>query len=47
MEYIIVTFPENRKSAEEILNELAKVGWRVVCAMTNNKLVLEREVKQP
>ena len=47
MEYIVVTLPTGRKNAEEILNELAIAGWRVVCALTDYKLVLEKERKEP
>lgn len=42
LEYKIITLPPEWVVAERILNENAKGGWRVICSINGNQVILER-----
>lgn len=46
MEYMILTLPLGTTSAEEALNQWAKEGWTVICALAEYRLVLGRPVNE-
>ena len=45
MEYKIVSLPALKSKAELILNSLAKMGWRVICALTVDQVIMGREIE--
>lgn len=42
VEYTIIALPTEWDKAEEILNAYAKDGWKVICSVNGNQIILER-----
>lgn len=46
MDYLVLVLPTTTKKAQELINEYANLGWRVICQIADYKLLLGREKKE-
>lgn len=44
MEYMILDLPFSKTSIEELINEFAQQGWRIICSVAEYRLILGREI---
>jgi hypothetical protein len=45
MEYMVLSLSTSVKEIEESINHFAMQGWIVICALTDYRLLLGRELK--
>ena len=43
MEYKLLVLPTSVNSTDKLINEMAKEGWKILCALSEYKLILVRE----